>query len=414
MENQTIWIIIIASNILIYGLCCFLIYKRKQFSGISVRSPMLLLCTNISNFAMSMIILLHKLFESNILSIFYYLFRLMMMIAFFLRYERILTCFKYNSDKFNIKLNIEKFAEKRYLLQEKYYVKIYIGLCLIICITLLIIELVGVPCFELFYNSYNINNDSYKSQLYIWIFLNFFELTIIMTYIFRLYPKKIRFLLKKELYFSFLFLFIYFNYTSFSNLYYEYNDTEFTFISLISLYIFLILNGFIPIFATFWYKKFLSYQFTPKLMNNLYIFLTDKDNYRAFHAYLINRNDNSIFFLKLYTHIMKYKLDIKLNFNNEIILREAKDIYNKYFNEEKELIISQDILIKIRNECEILKEDRVREDLFDEGLKYSYDKLNIIFNDFIKTYKFKELYEDVEIKTLVQCKMCNTGLINKF
>ena len=94
-------------------------------------------------------------------------------------------------------------------------------------------------------------------------------------------------------------------------------------------------------------------------MNNLYIFLTDKDNYRAFHAYLINRNDNSIFFLKLYTHIMKYKLDIKLNFNNEIILREAKDIYNKYFNEEKELIISQDILIKIRNECEILKEDRV-------------------------------------------------------
>ena len=414
MENQTIWIIIIASNILIYGLCCFLIYKRKQFSGISVRSPMLLLCTNISNFAMSMIILLHKLFESNILSIFYYLFRLMMMIAFFLRYERILTCFKYNSDKFNIKLNIEKFAEKRYLLQEKYYVKIYIGLCLIICITLLIIELVGVPCFELFYYSYNINNDSYKSQLYIWLFLNYFELTIIMTYIFRLYPKKIRFLLKKELYFSFLFLFIYFNYTSFSNLYYEYNDTEFTFISLISLYIFLILNGFIPIFATFWYKKFLSYQFTPKLMNNLYIFLTDKDNYRAFHAYLINRNDNSIFFLKLYTHIMKYKLDIKLNFNNEIILREAKDIYNKYFNEEKELIISQDILIKIRNECEILKEDRVREDLFDEGLKYSYDKLNIIFNDFIKTYKFKELYEDVEIKTLVQCKMCNTGLINKF
>ena len=380
MENQTIWIIIIASNILIYGLCCFLIYKRKQFSGISVRSPMLLLCTNISNFAMSMIILLHKLFESNILSIFYYLFRLMMMIAFFLRYERILTCFKYNSDKFNIKLNIEKFAEKRYLLQEKYYVKIYFGLCLIICITLLIIELVGVPCFELFYNSYNINNDSYKSQLYIWLFLNYFELTIIMTYIFRLYPKKIRFLLKKELYFSFLFLFIYFNYTSFSNLYYEYNDTEFTFISLISLY----------------------------------IFLTDKDNYRAFHAYLINRNDNSIFFLKLYTHIMKYKLDIKLNFNNEIILREAKDIYNKYFNEEKELIISQDILIKIRNECEILKEDRVREDLFDEGLKYSYDKLNIIFNDFIKTYKFKELYEDVEIKTLVQCKMCNTGLINKF
>ena len=167
MENQTIWIIIIASNILIYGLCCFLIYKRKQFSGISVRSPMLLLCTNISNFAMSMIILLHKVFESNILSIFYYLFRLMMMIAFFLRYERILTCFKYNTDKFNIKLNIEKFAEKRYLLQEKYYVKIYIGPCLIICITLLIIELVGVPCFELFYNSFNINNDSYKSQFYI-------------------------------------------------------------------------------------------------------------------------------------------------------------------------------------------------------------------------------------------------------
>ena len=100
-NNEIIWIIIIIFNAIIYGVCCFFIIKRKNFSAISIRSPTLLLCNNISNFIMSLTLILHKLIDSNFISIFYYVFRFMMDISIFLRYERILSCFKYNTDKFN-------------------------------------------------------------------------------------------------------------------------------------------------------------------------------------------------------------------------------------------------------------------------------------------------------------------------
>jgi len=414
-NNKIIWIIIIIFNVLLYGLCCFLIIKRKNYSAISIRSPTLLLCTNISNFIMGLILMLHKLLDLNFISIFYYIFRFMMDISIFLRYERILSCFKYNTDKFNTNENMEKFADKRYLLQEKFYVRIFIGLFCIFFTILIIIELIGISCFELFFTSYNSeHNEIYKSQICIWVSLNFLENIVIMTYISRLHSKKLKFILKKELYIILIVLFLYSNYISFSNLFQDYNDLTFTVITIAVLYLFLILNGYLPIISSFLYKNILSYQFTPKLMNNFYLFLTNKDCYKAFYAFLLKKGEN-ISILKLYTHIMKFKLDIVLKVNNEQILREARVIYNRYFKHEGDSIyVTQDILIKIRSNCEILKSGLYKEDLFDDGLKYVYSLLNIRFNEFNKTDEFKELYDTIEINSLVHCKMCNTGLINKF
>ena len=124
----------------------------------------------------------------------------MMTISFFLRFERILACFRYNKDKFNTNENMEKFANKRYLLQEKFYVKIFIGAFLGIFLIILILQLLKVRCFELFSFSYGQPMSYYKSQMYIWIILNFIENAAFMTYIFRLYGKRLRFILKKELY----------------------------------------------------------------------------------------------------------------------------------------------------------------------------------------------------------------------
>lgn len=415
-NNEIIWIIIIIFNAIIYGVCCFFIIKRKNFSAISIRSPTLLLCNNISNFIMSLTLILYKLVDSNFISIFYYVFRFMMDISIFLRYERILSCFKYNTDKFNTNENMEKFAERRYLLQEKFYVRIFIGLFCIFFISLIIIESIGISCFELFFTSFDPeDNESYKSQMCIWLSLNFLETVVIMTYIFRLYNKKLKYILKKELYTLLILLFFYSNLVSFSNLFLEYNDKLFTLVTLIILYLFLILNGYLPVFSSFLYKNILSYQFTPKLMYNFYLFLTNKDCYRAFYAYLFKKGENYISILKLYTHIMKYKLDISLKINEQQCLREARDIYNKYFEHEGfSIYVTQDILIKIKNKCEILKNGEFKEDLFDDGLKYVYNTLNSVFNDFTKTEEFKELYDDIEIYSLVHCKMCNTGLINKF
>lgn len=414
-SNKIVWIIIIIINVIIYGVCCFLILRRKNFTAISIRSPTLLLSSIVSNFIMNLVIILHKIVNSNFISIFYYIFRLMLTFSFFLKFERILICFRYNKDKFNTNENMEKFADKRYLLQEKFYVKIFIGFFGVIFLSILIIELIGVVCFELFYGSFNINMDNYRAQMYFWIILNFLENAAFMTYIFRLYNKRLRFILKKELYFVFFIFFVYSNYISFSNIFRAYNESEFILITLVTLYLLLLLNGFLPVFATFWYRNILNYQITPKLMNNLYLFLTNKKCYRKFYKYLLKSEDNYIYYLKLYTHIMKYKLDIALRTNNEQGLKEAKDIYNKYFENDGFLLyVTQDIIFKIKSKCEILKNNTFKDDIFDDGLQYAYNQLNVKFNEFIKSDEFKELNDDIELSSLVQCKMLNTGLINKF
>ena len=414
-SNKIVWIIIIIINVIIYGVCCFLILRRKNFTAISIRSPTLLLSSIVSNFIMNLVIILHKIVNSNFISIFYYIFRLMLTFSFFLKFERILICFRYNKDKFNTNENMEKFADKRYLLQEKFYVKIFIGFFCVIFLSILIIELIGVVCFELFYGSFNINMDNYRAQMYFWIILNFLENAAFMTYIFRLYNKRLRFILKKELYFVFFIFFVYSNYISFSNIFRAYNESEFILITLVTLYLLLLLNGFLPVFATFWYRNILNYQITPKLMNNLYLFLTNKKCYKKFYKYLLKSEDNYIYYLKLYTHIMKYKLDIALRTNNEQGLKEAKDIYNKYFENDGFLLyVTQDIIFKIKSKCEILKNNTFKDDIFDDGLQYAYNQLNVKFNEFIKSDEFKELNDDIELSSLVQCKMLNTGLINKF
>ena len=414
-SNKIVWIIIIIINVIIYGVCCFLILRRKNFTAISIRSPTLLLSSIVSNFIMNLVIILHKIVNSNFISIFYYIFRLMLTFSFFLKFERILICFRYNKDKFNTNENMEKFADKRYLLQEKFYVKIFIGFFGVIFLSILIIELIGVVCFELFYGSFNTNMDNYRAQMYFWIILNFLENAAFMTYIFRLYNKRLRFILKKELYFVFFIFFVYSNYISFSNIFRAYNESEFILITLVTLYLLLLLDGFLPVFATFWYRNILNYQITPKLMNNLYLFLTNKKCYRKFYKYLLKSEDNYIYYLKLYTHIMKYKLDIALRTNNEQGLKEAKDIYNKYFENDGFLLyVTQDIIFKIKSRCEILKNNTFKDDIFDDGLQYAYNQLNVKFNEFIKSDEFKELNDDIELSSLVQCKMLNTGLINKF
>ena len=415
--DNIIWIIIIIFNTLVYGICCLLIIKRKNFTAISIRSPTLLLCTILSNFIMTVTLILHKIIDNNFISIFYYIFRIMMSISIFLRNERILSCFKYNSDKFNTGEIMEKFTLKRYLLLEKLYVKIFIGLFLLFFIGIIITESIGISCFELFFTSSNVNEkeESYKSQMYVWISLNFLENIVIMTYIFRFWNKTIKFILKKELYIILFVLFVYSNYISFCNLYQKYDDSKFILISLVFLYIFLLLNGYLPIFSSFFYKNILSYRFTPKLMNNFYLFLTNKECYKAFYVYLFKRADNSASSLKLYTHIMKFKLDIILKISNDQCFREARDIYNKYFEHDGNIIyLPQETLIKIRNKCEVLKNGLYKDDLFDDGLKYIYDQLNTKFNTFTKTEEYKKLCDDIEISSLVHCKMCNTGLINKF
>lgn len=409
-NDKLSWIIIILFNCLAYGLCCVIFLKRKTFSYISIRSPSLVLLANFSNFLISLSLILFKVTKSNFFSIIFYTFRITMIITILMRYERILTCFR---------INIDKFYKKRFLLQEKFYVRISLFSFIIILIFIIIMNITCKHCFEILSISTKLdepNNDNTKSQMYVWVIWNFIEQALIITYISRIFNKNFKYYLSLELYLNFLISLIFANYSTVIYLNKSKNDnSDFIIINLISLYIYLILNGFFPTIMSFCSRVNISYNFTPKLINNLYLFLTNEDCYKAFNDYLTEKGNNGSFYLKLYTHIMKFKLDMALNISKEQGLSEANEIFNIYFNSETcSQQIDQVILLNVRDKCQMLKLNTFNKEIFDDALQYAFNELNKRFTDYKNSDEFKELFNEINLYSFIQCKMSNTGLINKF
>ena len=432
-EKEIFWWILFGLDFIIYGLCCIMIIKRKNYTSISIRSPTLLLLTNLSNFFMSIIIILHKIFKKNEISSFYYLFRLTMMLSIILRYERILICCRIEKlNKEEEELDRKQFIEKKYLFQEKFYVRLVIALFGLFLISMIIIRIVGLKDIKFFYTFNYIYefdnkkdlNDLFNKQLCVWVIWNFIEQFVIITYFFRISSKLIKEKLINELLYFFILWYAYgfisslINYLTKKQNYNE-NDMNLIIIiiSLCVHYICLFINGYFPIFLTYHYKTSISYHFSPKLMNNLYLFLTNEECYDAFSNYLAKTNSNkALFYLQLYTHIMKYKLSFALNISKDIGLNDANDIFNTYFakNSRYETQIEGNVLLKVRNDCQSLENNTFTPELFDEALQYAFNELNKRYVVFHNTIEFKELYAKIKLESYIQCKMCNTGLINKY
>ena len=424
--NEVYWWIPFGINFILYGACCFLILKRKNISMISVRSPTLLLCTIFGNFLMSLVIILSQITDSKIIANFYYLFRLMMVVSIFLRNERIILCCGINT---NDTADMKQFYDKRYLYIEKHYARILIGSFAVFLIATIVIIAMQKPYLEIFYI---VRDNGNIEKIWIWIIWNFLEEFIILTYLFRIYdiisPKQF---VKFELY-SYLIVWVIYN--NFSLLFYFFageddDDTKTTLniISLAVLYICLILEGIMPVSMSFISSKaLLNYHFTFKLMNNLYLFLTNETCYNSFNNFLINKNkesklnkekeNNGYFYLKLYTHIMKYKLDFLLNKDPEQLFNEAVILYNTFFLEDKNAFKLENPIVvrKVKAECNILNSRNYNNNLFDEALSYIFDELTKLFNEFTKTREYSELYAEITLSSYIRCKMYNTGLINKY
>ena len=151
MKGEIYWWILFGLDFILYGLCCIMIIKRKNYTSISIRSPTLLLVTNISNFFMNLIIILYKIFEYNEISSFYYLFRFTMMLSIILRYERILICCRIEKlNKEEEELDRKQFIEKKYLYQEKFYVRLLIAVFGLLLIAMIIIRIVGIDDINFF------------------------------------------------------------------------------------------------------------------------------------------------------------------------------------------------------------------------------------------------------------------------
>ena len=139
MDDQTISIILLSINTFLYILCFYMIYKRRKYSCISIRSPTLLLCNNIGGFFMTTAIILDRLLQekTQYISAGFLVFQTLMMLSFFLRCQRIVSCCQINTDE---RYDKQMFYDKRYIFQEKYYIKIMLcGLALII-ISLVILD----------------------------------------------------------------------------------------------------------------------------------------------------------------------------------------------------------------------------------------------------------------------------------
>ena len=431
-ESNVYWWIPFGINFILYGGCCVLILKRKNLSMISVRSPTLLLGTIIGNFLMSLVIIVSQLIEIKkdknsgiFITSFYYLFRLMMIVSIFLRNERIILCCGINT---NDTTDMKQFYDKRYLFVEKFYVRILLGFLATFFIVTIVILIIGEPYLEIFYIDRGEELNEVKT--WIWIIWNFMEEFILLTYLFRIYdiisPKQF---VKFELY-SYLIVWVVYN--NFSLIFYFWikdsnKKATMDIVSLAVLYACLILDGIMPVVMSFIVSKtLLNYHFTFKLMNNLYLFLTNEECYKSFNNYLINKNNelklknekenNGYFYLKLYTHIMKYKLDFLLNKDPEQLFNEAVILYNTFFLDDTNALKLENPVVvrKVKAECNILNSRNYNKNLFDGALSYIFEELTKLFNEFTKTREYSELYAEITLTSYIRCKMYNTGLINKY
>ena len=425
---MVLWIILLIFNILLYGACCFLLMKRSTFTCISIRSPKLLILNNIGNLFMSLIIIINKFLDVNndgkkIVSIFYYLTNFLMIIPFCLRFQRIVKCCEIKKDE---RADLQELYSKRYLYQENYYIKFTLIVFSILTLILIISDV--VIKFEdtfsanfLFKLPLEDNNNLEVAKSILWQAINFVEHIILLTYAYKISVNQLKQKLRFEIISFFVIWFLYSNVVTILEIIarreknYELYDYM-VYISLGVCYLFLIINSIVPILISCSYRYSTVYHFTPKLMNNLYLFLSNESCYKEFSDYLNSINGNGSTYLAIYTQIMNYKLGFILKVDNDQGFLEASQIRNTYFtNANMDGLFPKEIVDKIKKECEGLdNNNHFTDGMFDEALQYSFNELGKLFNEFRRTDKFKELYEEFYLTSYIQCKMCNVGLINKF
>ena len=421
---MVLWIILLIFNILLYGACCFLLMKRSTFTCISIRSPKLLILNNIGNLFMSLIIIINNMFEKEIngkkiVSIFYYLTNFLMIIPFCLRFQRIVKCCEIKKDE---REDLQELYSKRYLYQENYYIKftliVFSILTLILIISDVVIKFKDTFSANFLFESKDNNLKVAKSIL--WQAINFVEHIILLTYAYKISVNQLKQKLRFEIISFFVIWFLYSNVVTILEIIAERTKNDLynymVYISLGVCYLFLIINSIVPILISCSYRYSTVYHFTPKLMNNLYLFLSNESCYKEFSDYLNSINGNGSTYLAIYTQIMNYKLGFILKVDNDQGFLEASQIRNTYFtNANMDGLFPKEIVDKIKKECEGLdNNNHFTDGMFDEALQYSFNELGKLFNEFRRTDKFKELYEEFYLTSYIQCKMCNVGLINKF
>ena len=140
----TVFIVPAIITFVVYVLTIFLILKRKRFTALSIRSPLLLITNNISGCLCAIITMIeltnndngHQLI--NFVSSLYWLFQFLFVLSVILRCQRISTCLKMNSSI----LQDEKDSGDKKKLKEKYFFRILAFASLIFLVIFVILYII--------------------------------------------------------------------------------------------------------------------------------------------------------------------------------------------------------------------------------------------------------------------------------
>lgn len=420
--EKYVFYILLPFNILIYICSFILIMKRKNYSSISIRSPTLLVANNIGGFIMSTIIIIYYNFATKQSPVFYYipfgfyLAEFLMIVSFIMRYRRIDMCCKiYESEQ----IDKNEFNKRRYLYGEKYYVKI-----LLITFTLFLIIMILIWVITRNYENtipeflYKREDSDNKLRMIFYICFHFIMMLVLIHFCIIMIHRENQQKTLLEIVGFTLCWFILFNGMTALDKFLKKTDNKYETlvltISLVSLYFCLFINGYMPIIMSFFSKSVIGYHFNPQLMNNLYLFLSNEECYGCFNEYLKD-DEISSFYLLVYTHIMTFKLQF-LNEDSMVNLyQEAKDIHMKYFIEPNLNKFSENVVEAMKDlNVESITEEGTNAEMFDSALKFVFEELSKKFVEFKSTEIFEALEKNIAIQSYIQCKMSNTGLINKY
>ncbi len=377
-------------NSLIYLILHLMIKKRKKYTSIAIRSPSILLFNNFFAFILTTILIFYKSDIIFIIQLIILQAQILIMISYFLICHRINISSKLNKDERN---DIELFYNKNYLYQENYYIKILFYFSIIF--TIFHIAIYVFNYFKIFpfedYTNYYLK------------FLIFSELLCLITYTNSILNEE---LLKFQIISLILIWTIYLN---------LHKNNDYLGYFFILIYCNTFLTSVIPILMTYLCKSNITFQFNLKLMNDLYLFLLDEECYKMFSNYINLNYSNNFIYLKIYTHIMKFKFLYDLENDQSKINNETRIIFELYFERnDYKIKFNDEIFENIRKKYNNLKNMNPSKDFFDDALKFCFIELGKMFEEVRKSYEYQLLSDSIHSFSYIHCKMSTVEMINKY
>ena len=396
-------IIHLSVNTLIYGMICYVILKKKTFSPITIRSPVLLLLNNFFGFLTTtcLIFLYYDLFSEfkQLIITLFFIFQIGMMICFFLRSHRIINCCIIKTDQ---RQDIQKFYKNKDPLKQPYYMKILL-ICLIIVVILFFVFIFILKLGE--------KEEEFN---YICKILIFSELIVLLSYNYQILNTYV----EEGIHFEIIMLL--FTWFISWNIGEYYLKIDMKLKLLITLYCTLLINGFTPLFMIVLNKKNIGYKFNPALLNNLYLLLSNEYTYKSFYKFMDTYSNKELIYLTIYTEIIKFKLEYNLNDEKEpdnisLFNENARYIYNTYFaNDNYKNKFSDNLINSIREKEKELDTNSNKKNIFDGILLVCYDELLKVFEEFKKTSAFKTIKNTLAFTNYINTKLINLGMIDRY